>query len=723
MNPEANGEISNEFFKKLNQQIVQKDNLIKLLQLQIKNLKTQIDAGSESSEQSAELKKALDEKAGEIEKLSAELDAQKEQFQEHVRQKDEQIQALNQMLEERQSSSVAEVVEDPRVAELEDLVSSLREELTEEKRAREDFQLRLSEASIEAEKHSQLQEKIDSLQAELGATGNDKQEIQALKSEIEAAREDLGQANSALEQANSELAALAEQLKAKDFELSAAGSSAEAVGEAEIQSYKTRIHELEQDILNLKNIITDKDEAIEASSSSGVSAADTEALASALKEIDSLKAQIKALSEKTSASDNLSDELDRLRQENSAIPDLNASLERLKEESGRYAETAMKVTALELEREQFVEEIERLKSLSQDASAANTYKLEIAKLNETIREREDELARLRVSIDARQDESINDPMVREEIEQLTQQVADQLLAIQNFEGMLNKTRAQVAEKDAEIESLKSKIHATAAASSNPVIPISGDSEVITSFIDFFDGLDSILGKHPIPELQALHQKLLDRLIIPNQITIMQVISDEFDSERHIATDYFRTDKFPERCIVFEVEKGYCKGDTVVKKSKVWVVQNLFACGACGAMQSNSDSRFCHLCGTKIVAPNGLPFDGLPEFEPTPTTYQRFADRMLERGMINKAKEYLQAGLVIDPDFVPLLTRLADIMSSESQFEDALRLNKRAYALKPDRKVDEKIQDLETKLNIFTQAKALKLAPEEFEKLLHLIQKQ
>ena len=37
MNPGGNGEISNEFFKKLNQQIVQKDNLIKLLQLQKKS--------------------------------------------------------------------------------------------------------------------------------------------------------------------------------------------------------------------------------------------------------------------------------------------------------------------------------------------------------------------------------------------------------------------------------------------------------------------------------------------------------------------------------------------------------------------------------------------------------------------------------------------------------------------------------------------------------------
>jgi len=42
MNPEANGEISNEFFKKLNQQIVQKDNLIKLLHIQIRMLKSPI---------------------------------------------------------------------------------------------------------------------------------------------------------------------------------------------------------------------------------------------------------------------------------------------------------------------------------------------------------------------------------------------------------------------------------------------------------------------------------------------------------------------------------------------------------------------------------------------------------------------------------------------------------------------------------------------------------
>ena len=103
MNSEANGEISNEYYKKLNQQIVQKDNLIKLLQLQIRNLKTQIDSGEDSKE-ADELQKALDEKKSEAEKLLEELEKQKEQFQLLEQQKDEQIKDLNRILEEQKTS-------------------------------------------------------------------------------------------------------------------------------------------------------------------------------------------------------------------------------------------------------------------------------------------------------------------------------------------------------------------------------------------------------------------------------------------------------------------------------------------------------------------------------------------------------------------------------------------------------------------------------------------
>ncbi|EKD81923.1 MAG: hypothetical protein ACD_39C01566G0001 [uncultured bacterium] len=316
---------------------------------------------------------------------------------------------------------------------------------------------------------------------------------------------------------------------------------------------------------------------------------------------------------------------------------------------------------------------------------------------------------------------MNDPASREEVEQLTQQVADQMLAIQNFEGILSKTREQLEAKTLEVENLKTRSGGNEESVAR-TISVDGDSDIVSSFIDFFDGLDSVIAKNPVPELQVLHQKLLDRLIIPNKISYMPVIAEEYDAQKHFATDYFRSNRFPERCIVFEVEKGYLKGDAVIKKSKVWVVQNLFDCSACNATQSNPDSRFCHLCGSKIVAPNGLPVDSLPEFEPTPITYQRFADSMIRHGDTSRAREYLMAGLDLDGNFAPIMTRLADILAHESKFEDALELLKKANMIKPDAKTQEMIRAIEVKLNIFKQAQSLKLAPEEFEKLLNLIQK-
>ncbi len=693
MNPEANGEISNEFFKKLNQQIVQKDNLIKLLQLQIRNLKTQIEAGGAGSEELEQLKRALEDKASEADRLLSELNSQKAQFSELELQKDEQIKALSQMLEQHQGSaaSVAEVVDDPRIPELEQIVSTLREELAASAQSVDMLKAELEEAKKAVT--------VVKSEGEVAAS----QELQAA---MEASQAEILSLNSAVED-------LKAQIAAKDAEI--AGSQALA---PEMDVMKNRILELEQDVVNLRNIIAENEESAK-TAGAGASA---EALGKAQAEIASLNAVVASLKTNPVVSPAISDEIEHLRQENSQLADLKSQVQRLTEEASAYTEAAMKITALEAEREQQAQEIERLKSVSADNDQIDALKLEVARLREIDRVREEELARLRVSMEARQDESMNDPAVREEVEQLTRQVADQLLSIQNFESMIGKTRQQLEQKDKELEVLRSRLGSGTAAAATSVIPVSGESEIITSFIDFFDGLDSLLLKNPLPELQTLHQKLLDRLIIPNQITYMQVLSEEFDPDRHCATDYFRSSRFPERCIVFEVEKGYRKGDAVIKKSKVWVVQNLFSCLACGATQSNPDSRFCHLCGAKIMAPNGLPVDSLPEFEPTPTTYQRFAERMLDRNDQAKAKEYILAGLELDQNFVPLMVRLADIMTADSQFEEAMELLNKAYSLKPDHKTQEKIKSLETKLSIFKQAKSLKLSAEEFEKLLHLIQK-
>jgi tetratricopeptide (TPR) repeat protein len=96
--------------------------------------------------------------------------------------------------------------------------------------------------------------------------------------------------------------------------------------------------------------------------------------------------------------------------------------------------------------------------------------------------------------------------------------------------------------------------------------------------------------------------------------------------------------------------------------------------------------------------------------------------MAEKGNVEQAKEYLQSGLNLDANFVPLLTKLGEILASESNYEEALELLKKAYNLKKDAKIQEKISAIEVKLNIFKQAQSLKLDPEEFSKLVNLIQK-
>ena len=346
--------------------------------------------------------------------------------------------------------------------------------------------------------------------------------------------------------------------------------------------------------------------------------------------------------------------------------------------------------------------------------------LQISQLKQTVEDKDIEINGLRRTLDLKMAEGPS--LDNKAIEALSQQVADLVLANQKIEKQLREAKDQLSEKEAELSQQKVLLEEQKNVKVIDAPVTIENDETLASFIDFFDGLDSALSKKSDPELQNLHKKLMDRLIVPNEISYMPVISEEFDCNKHIATDYFRSDKFPEGCIVFEVEKGYTKADKVIKKAKVWVVQNLYKCTNCGASQQTPESRFCHICGTKFIAPNGLAIDSLPEFKPTATTYSNFSQRMLENGNMEKAKAYIQCGLEIDPNYLPLIFSMADVLISENKFQEAIDYLERAYKIRPDEKTRDKIHEIETKLNIFSQAKTLNLSQEEFENLLHLIQK-
>ena len=703
--PEANGEISNEFFKKLNQQIVQKDNLIKLLQLQIRNLKNQIESGEADAEKAGDLQIALDQKNTELESLRGELEQQKKLCETIGAEKDEQIRSLNEMLEKNQGMTVAEYVEDPKIAELEENIRKVQSDYQNTKQELDN--LKIENVSV-SEENKQLKNELESFKNEYEQSTQKISELtgllEAKQTEVQTLSDDLKSKTDQLNEKTAELESVPEQLNALNAEQlqkalkEANDQSQEQISQIalEAEAYKNqvtelsrKVEELELDLANKERSQLNSDEDLKKSNEDLVTA---------------------------------KNEIARLAGENEKLKDLEHQVSVLQNEKEEYTEIAMKLTVAEGDIEKLNEELERVRSELVTQPKKEEYTLQISQLQQTVVDKDDEIAVLRKALEARLAEGVSVPSDGEEFEALSQQVADQLLTIQSFEKQLKETKHQLNEKETELNILKNKLEEEKAIDRSEEPVNIDNTDVIASFIDFFDGLDTALSKKQDPELQALHKKLMDRLIVPNQISYMPVVSEEFDPNLHVATDYFRSDRFPEKCIVFEVEKGYKKGDKVIKKSKVWVVQNLFKCSSCGADQINPESRYCHRCGAKILAPNGLPIDSLPIFEPTAITFNRFSERMLEKGNLSKAKEYIEAGLQIDSNYVPLILSMADVLISESKFQEAIDYLKHAYDLKPDERTQAKIQTIETKLNIFSQAKNLKLSSDEFDKLLHIIQK-
>lgn len=720
--PDERGEVSSEFFKRLNQQIVQKDNLIKLLQLQIKNLKAQLEEGESSIKKKEEIQALLDEKEAEIKKLKQELEEHKAKLIEIEREKEEKIKVLNELLEKSKSK---EEPNEAKTFELEQTVENLKQEL---EKINHELEQKNIEIKTNANLINDLNSKIKNLETQLQEERNEKtvinelnqnlnqklQELQDLLNKKESESASITSLQHENQKLNEELEKLQKQLLEKEQELNTKNNENDKLRLQilELDQVKNKVLELEQDNQTLKNLLTEKDELINQLQAKLMKSASSEDVSYYVIQINEWKQKAEDLQARLHELEQKYAEISKnMISKDEELLSLKSRLLEVEKQAEAMAEASLKLTAISNEKEQL--EIQ----IKENEEIIRKQVLEIENLKNRIYGLEEELTKERLEKnDLLKNQDLN---LRKEIENLTNQIADQLLAIQKFEELLKKTQEQLIQKDKEIEELKSKLPKE---NENKAIEISDTADVISGFIDFFDGLDAFLSKKPIPELQALHKKLLERLIIPNQISYMPVISEEYDETKHIATDFFRSNKFPEKCIVFEVEKGYQKGDKVIKKAKVWVVQNLYNCRSCNTLQSNPESRFCHMCGAKIVAPNGLPVENLPYFEPTPTTYLKFAERMFEKNQFDEAERYLNEGLLLDPNFIPLLVKKAELHTLRSEFEQAINLLKRAEQIKPDSKISEQIKALEVKNTIYQQARALNLPPEELEKLVSLIQK-
>jgi molecular chaperone GrpE len=106
---------------------------------------------------------------------------------------------------------------------------------------------------------------------------------------------------------------------------------------------------------------------------------------------------------------------------------------------------------------------------------------------------------------------------------------------------------------------------------------SGKREVILSLLDVLDGFDNALrqaggGRSSISEgVRLLHRKLLG-LLETHGVTPFNSVGESFDPEKHEAVGSVETDEFDSGVIVEELQRGYRKGEEVLRPARVRVAE-------------------------------------------------------------------------------------------------------------------------------------------------------
>jgi molecular chaperone GrpE len=105
----------------------------------------------------------------------------------------------------------------------------------------------------------------------------------------------------------------------------------------------------------------------------------------------------------------------------------------------------------------------------------------------------------------------------------------------------------------------------------------GKREIILSLLDVLDGFDNAFrqagaGKSSVSEgFRLLHRKLLS-LLEAHGVTPFKSVGKSFDPHLHEAVGSVETDEYDSGIIVDEVQRGYRRGDEVLRPSRVRVAK-------------------------------------------------------------------------------------------------------------------------------------------------------
>lgn len=178
------------------------------------------------------------------------------------------------------------------------------------------------------------------------------------------------------------------------------------------------------------------------------------------------------------------------------------------------------------------------------------------------------------------------------------------------------------------------------------------------------------------------------------------IGEKFNSKLHEVVEFVRSKEHEDDTIVDEALKGYTLNEELVRPARVKVIKNRFKCSACGNI-SRVGSQFCDSCGNKLETLS-VPYKDIKN---TSTLYFQTGKIFEEKNMLEKAREYYQQAVTLEPLQYQYLYHLARVLEMLGEYEGAMACFKKVSDTDPHfEEVCHHIRNIEIKMNIINGIK-------------------
>ncbi len=178
------------------------------------------------------------------------------------------------------------------------------------------------------------------------------------------------------------------------------------------------------------------------------------------------------------------------------------------------------------------------------------------------------------------------------------------------------------------------------------------------------------------------------------------IGEKYNSKLHEIIEFVRSKEHEDDTIVDEALKGYTLNEELLRPARVKVIKNRFKCTACGNI-SRIGSQFCDSCGNKLETLS-VPYKDIKN---TSTLYFQTGKIFEEKNMLEKAREYYQQAVTLEPLQYQYLYHLARVLEMLGDYENAVTCFKKVSETDPHyEEVCHHVKNIETKINIINGIK-------------------